>query len=322
MTTQPIHLQASIPSDLCGERIDKVLAILFPQYSRQRLNTWLKSQQIKVDGKYLKSKEKVKGGELVEINTTLTDETTLLPEDIPLDILYEDDALMILNKPTGLVVHPGAGNHEHTLVNALLFYNKALTHLPRAGLIHRIDKDTTGLLLIAKRLDCYQQLVQLMQNKQIQRHYFALVNGRIITGDTIDKPIGRHPKHRTKMAINEKGKPAITHYRVMKHFERHTLLDVSLDTGRTHQIRVHMASLKHPLVGDKSYGARTIIPKEASQALIDCLQHFDRQALHAYRLVLPHPQTNETISIEAPMPQDLSLLIALLEDHDESDVTD
>lgn len=322
MTKQTLSLQAVIPEALYGERIDKVLAILFPDYSRERLNAWLKSEQITVDGAYLKSKTKVKGGETININAMIVDETTLSPEDIPLNIIHEDDDLLIVNKPAGLVVHPGAGHHEHTLVNALLHHDSKLSTLPRAGLIHRIDKDTTGLLLIAKRLESYNQLVQAMQSKAIKRQYYALVNGKIISGDTIDKPIARDPRHRTKMAIQENGKHAITHYRVLKSYAHHTLLDVTLETGRTHQIRVHMTSINHSLVGDKTYAARTKRPKGASDILVKALQQFGRQALHAYQLALSHPITHETMSFLAPMPDDFNSLLTLLDDHDQCYSTD
>jgi 23S rRNA pseudouridine1911/1915/1917 synthase len=318
MTDKPILLNAIVPNELCGERIDKVLATLFPDYSRQRLNNWLKEKHITVDGKHLKSKDKVKGGEAIEVSASLQDETLVLPEKLPLDIVYEDTALIILNKEAGRVVHPGAGHHEHTLVNALLFHDSALSLLPRAGLIHRIDKDTTGLLIIAKTLESYHALVKAMQARDIHRHYYALVNGTLVSGGVIETNMGRDPKNRIKMAVTREGKHAITHYKIKRKFTRHTLLDITLETGRTHQIRTHMAHIRHPIVGDVTYGNQVLCPKGASDKLQAALKIFKRQALHAYQLSLNHPITHEEIKVSAPIPKDYESLLTLLEEHEEN----
>jgi len=231
------------------------------------------------------------------------------PQDIPLNIIHEDEALLVINKPAGLVVHPAPGNPDRTLVNALLHYCPALAELPRAGIIHRIDKDTTGLMVVAKTLTAHTQLVQQLQAREIKREYLALVKGEMISGSSIDQPIGRHPSQRTKMAVVGKGKPAITHYRIKQRFGHYTLLHVQLETGRTHQIRVHLAYIHHPIVGDPTYGGRLQFPKDISEDLQQTLTHFKRQALHAWRLTLDHPVSKQQLSFQAEPPADFVKLI-------------
>jgi len=309
----PIQLAATISDTLAGMRLDQALAQLFPEHSRSRIQLWIKEAQVLVDGKPLKTKDKVWGGEQVLIQALLP--SVDLPwqaQPIALDIVFEDAELMVINKPPGIVVHPAAGNWEGTLVNALLHHAPELAKLPRAGLIHRLDKDTSGLLMIAKTLTAHTSLTKQLQQRTVKREYLALANGQIIAGATIDAPIDRHPRQRKLMAISETGKPAVTHYRVEERFRAHTLLKVNLETGRTHQIRVHMASIHHPLLGDMSYGGRLQLPKGASPALIETLRQFKRQALHARTLGLVHPITGEYQEWSTPIPTDMQHLLTLL----------
>lgn len=307
-----------VPIELQGKRIDVVLAQLFPQFSRSQLSQWLKQGIIRVNQKDSKPKDKISGGETISYPNPwpnyYEDKQQDQPEDIPLSIVYEDSAILVINKPRHLVVHPGAGNREHTLVNALLHYHPPLSNLPRAGIIHRIDKDTTGLLLVAKDLLSYNYLIQQMQQRAIQRHYIALVAGNIVTGGTIDTCFGRHPHNRLKMAVKDAGKSAITHYRVTKRYQGFfTLLDVSLETGRTHQIRVHMAHIDHPIIGDPLYGKRPKLPKDIPQELANAITNFRYQALHAAKLTLIHPTHHEILTFTADMPDDLHYLLDSLD---------
>jgi 23S rRNA pseudouridine1911/1915/1917 synthase len=311
------HKQQEVPDALSGQRLDQVLAELFPDYSRSRLQAWLKSGWITLDGRDAKAKEKVFGGELIEF----AEQTALdsLPTErwdaqpIPLDVVYEDDSLLVINKPKGLVVHPGAGNLDGTLVNALLNHAPVLEQLPRAGIIHRLDKDTTGLLVIAKTFKAHTSLVEQLQAREFEREYRALINGVVTGGGTVNEPIGRHPTQRTRQAVVHNGKPAVTHYRLLKRYRGHCLLRVNLETGRTHQIRVHMAHLRHPLVGDATYGGRLRIPKGCIDELAAALRGFKRQALHAARLGFIHPETGEHIAWEVAVPKDMQDLIDVLE---------
>lgn len=310
----------SVPTELQGKRIDIVLAQLFPQFSRSQLSQWLKQGIIQVNQKNIKSKDKMQGGETISYPEPwpnyYEDNQLDQPEDIPLSIVYEDPYILIINKPRNLVVHPGAGNREHTLVNALLHHYPCLGSLPRAGIIHRIDKDTTGLLLIAKDLPSYNFLSQQMQQRAIHRHYIALVAGDIIAGGTIDTFFGRHSHNRLKMAVKDAGKSAITHYRVTKHYQGFfTLLDISLETGRTHQIRVHMAHIEHPIIGDPLYGKRPKLPKDIPQDLCDTIINFRYQALHAAKLTLMHPTHHEILTFTADMPDDLQYLLHSLDNY-------
>jgi len=312
MKTQKITETLFIPEKMAGLRIDQALAQLFPQYSRSRLKEWLESGNITVNGEKLKPKNKIKGKEIIKLEAKLNEIIDHEPEDIQLTIVYEDDELIIINKPVGMVVHPAAGNHQGTLLNALLHHAPVLAQLPRAGIIHRLDKDTSGLLVIAKTLEAYTDLVKQLQNREISREYLAIISGALISGGTIDKPIGRDPRHRTKMAVNENGKPAITHYRILERFKDFTLVTVKLETGRTHQIRVHMAYIHHPIVGDQTYAGRLKFPKGASDVLCDQLKTFKRQALHAYKLGFEHPTQKTWMEWEAKIPNDIEQLITLL----------
>lgn len=307
-----IHLTMIIPETFRGLRLDQALAEIWPEYSRNRLQEWIKNKQVLVDSTIWRTRDKVNGGETVEINAEIDIETSWQPQSIALNIVYEDAELLIINKPAGMVVHPGAGNHDNTLVNALLHYAPELAQLPRAGIIHRIDKDTSGLLVVPRTLTAHTHLVTQIQNRTIKREYEAIVNGLFISGGTVNAPIGRHPIHRKRMAVTEGGKNAVTHYRVIERFTAHTHIKVLLETGRTHQIRVHMAHLKHPLLGDYVYNSRLCLPPKASSELINALQHFKRQALHAKCLGFIHPQTLEPVQWEVDLPDDMQQMLLLL----------
>lgn len=264
-----------------------------------------------VDGRVLRPRDRVEGGELVELDSEPEVVSTCLAEDLPLEIVFEDESVIVINKPAGLVVHPAAGNWQGTLQNALLHHDPQLAALPRAGLVHRIDKDTTGLLVVARTLAAHKSLVDQLQARTIKREYLAIVHGVMTAGGTIDEPIGRHSVDRKKYAVHSNGKSAVTHYRVSERMTQHTLVRVNLETGRTHQIRVHMAHVRFPLVGDPVYGGRSRIPRGCSESMIVRLQKFRRQALHAARLVLQHPGRGESCEWSIDMPQDMS---GLLED--------
>lgn len=299
-----------IPADYHGQRVDVVLAQLFPDFSRSQLTTWLKEGAITLDQRSCKPKEKVYGGERIELRITFTAKNAELKgEDIPLDIVFEDEHLLVVNKPAGLVAHPGAGNSEHTLVNALLYHAPCLQNLPRAGIVHRLDKDTTGLLIVAKTLIAYTSLVRQMQAREIQRHYLALVHGHVIGGGTIDTFYGRHPRNRLKMAVCTHGRQAITQFTVEKQYHYFTLLNVSLMTGRTHQIRVHMAHLNHPVVGDPLYGGQARVPAGITDDVRQTIKQFKRQALHARTLSFAHPHSQTMLTFTAPLPDDFQLLL-------------
>ncbi len=308
-------LTAIVPDELAGMRLDQCLAELFPDYSRSKLQTWVKSGRVVVDGRTLKAKDKLLGGEEIRLDAEAEVVLESEAEAIPLDIVYEDEALLIINKPAGLVVHPAAGNWHGTLVNALLNHDPSLNTLPRAGIVHRLDKDTSGLLMVAKTLQAHHNLTEQLQERSINREYLALVKGWMTAGGTIDEPIGRHPVDRKRNAVREDGKPALTHYRLERRFKRHTLVRVKLETGRTHQIRVHMAHINYPLVGDQVYGGRFQMPAGCSEKLAQALRGFKRQALHAAKLGLTHPVTGEYLEWEQPIPEDmLQLLTVLAED--------
>lgn len=310
----PQHQQiiSKVPPEMDGQRLDQVVASLCPQYSRSQLQKWIKAGHIRVDNKVLKPKERLTGGEEVVIDAVLEPQTEFDAEAIPLDMVYEDDAIMVLNKPAGLVVHPAAGNWSGTLVNALLHYNPALEMLPRAGIVHRLDKDTTGLMVVAKTLEAHTALVAALQERDVSREYLALVHGNVVAGSTIEANIGRHPVDRKRQAVTEGGKEAITHYRIEERFTHHTLLRVSLETGRTHQIRVHLSHKHMPIVGDQVYGGRPRFPAGASETVRQAVQQFPRQALHATRLGLHHPTTGEFMQWEAGVPDDMATLLSTL----------
>ncbi len=310
--TEDIQRSARIPASAAGRRLDQVLAELFPDFSRSRLQQWVKAGDVLLDGEVVAARYKVAGGERVDIGARLPAESDVQPQAIPLDIRYQDEHLLVINKPAGLVVHPAAGNPDGTLQNALLHYDAGLAALPRAGIVHRLDKDTSGLMVVARTLMAHKSLVGQLQARQVHREYLALVQGEVTAGDSVDAPIGRHPRDRLRMAVVPSGKPAITHYRVLERFPAYTLLQVRLETGRTHQIRVHMASIHHPLVGDPLYGGRLRLPRGASSRLQAALGGFRRQALHARRLEFHHPASDELVGWEVDMPDDLAALLNVL----------
>ena len=314
-----VSLSAEVPVEYAGMRLDQAAAQLFGDYSRERLKDWIRDGRLTVDGRAGKPKDKMVGGENLALQAELEVETPALPQDIPLHILYEDEHLLVVDKPAGLVVHPGAGNPDGTLLNALLHHFSDLNLLPRAGIVHRIDKDTSGLLVVAKTLPAQTALTAQLAEKSVYREYEAVVTGVMTGGGTVDAPIDRHSTDRTRMAVvnrrhdeDLRGREAVTHYRVITRFRGHTHVRVQLETGRTHQIRVHMAHAGHPLVGDPVYGGRPRLPKGGSEDMIRAVQNFPRQALHARRLGLVHPATGEEMSWESPLPADMLALLAVL----------
>jgi len=306
------QLEKQIPDELAGQRLDQALAKMFPEYSRSRLKAWILAGHVSVDGQHPKPRAAVEGGERVIVMAREEISVSSEPEAIELDIAWEDEALLIVRKPAGLVVHPGAGNLRGTLMNGLLHYAPDLANVPRAGIIHRLDKGTSGLLLVAKTLESHTALVRLLAEHEISRHYLAVCTGVLTGGGTIDAPIARHPVDRLRMSVRENGKPAVTHYRVNERFRSHTFVRVQLETGRTHQIRVHFAWRRHPLVGDPVYGGRLGVPSGASDELVRALRGFPRQALHAARLALKHPGSGESLDVECPLPDDFQALLAAL----------
>ena len=312
MTIQIKQLCAQIEPEQSGQRLDQALAQLFPDYSRSRLQQWVKEGLVKVDGRACRSRDKVLGGEKVELEARLEEQVECNPQSIPLDLVFEDEHLLVINKPAGLVVHPAVGNRDGTLQNALLNHDPNLIQLPRAGIVHRLDKETSGLLVVARTPMAHKTLVEQLQAREVKREYRAVAKGVLVAGGTVDAPIGRHPVHRVKQAVVPGGKPAITHYRVLERFAHHSYLRVNLETGRTHQIRVHMAHIKHALVGDPVYGGRLQMPAGASPELQQALRKFRRQALHARRLGLNHPATGDWVEWEVPVPQDMAELLEVL----------
>ena len=307
------RLTAIIPPDFAGLRFDQALARVFPDYSRTILKNWLLAGCITRDGQPGRPRDAVTGGEHVEVMVLPAPPAADEPQAIQLDVLYKDPSLVVVNKPAGLVVHPGAGNRSGTLLNALLHLDADLAALPRAGIVHRLDKNTSGLMVVARTLPAHTSLVRQIQAREVRRQYHAVVNHVLISGGTIDSPIGRHPVHRTKMAVVANGKDAITHYRVLRRFRAHSLVEVTLQTGRTHQIRVHMAALGYPLVGDTCYGGGSSVKRGLTPALRAALRAFGRQALHAETLQLRHPVSSESMLWQAPLPADLSELLATLQ---------
>lgn len=302
-----------VPLAAAGQRLDQLLAELCPDYSRSRLQHWIKAGRVLVDGRSCRPREKLQGGERVEVHPAVEPQLFDQGESMPLEILYEDPVLLVVNKPAGLVMHPAAGNPRGTLLNGLLAHHPPLAQIPRAGIVHRLDKQTSGLLVVAKTLPAQHALVKQLQARRVKREYRALVQGVMTAGGTVDAPIGRHPVNRVRMAVIVSGKPAVTHYRVLRRFCAHTEVRVELETGRTHQIRVHMAHIRFPLLGDPLYGGRLQLPTGASDHLRDTLRGFRRQALHAIRLTLQHPTSGETLTWEAPLPADMQGLLAALE---------
>jgi 23S rRNA pseudouridine1911/1915/1917 synthase len=301
-----------VPTEAAGARLDRVLADMFPQFSRSRLQAWLREGRILVDGHTAKPRRPVAGGETVDVDVTVPTARPDTAEALPLDVVFEDPALIVVNKPAGLVVHPAVGNRAGTLLNGLLYYAPELAGLPRAGIVHRLDKDTTGLMAVARSLEAHKSLVDQLQARTVGRGYTAVVQGCPVAGGTVEEPIGRHPKDLKRMAVVAAGKPAITHYRLGTRFRSQSQLSVRLETGRTHQIRVHMAHIGHPLVGDRTYGGRPRVPAGADAEVVEALQGFSRQALHAGTLELDHPRSGERMSWTAPIPDDMTQLIDLL----------
>ncbi len=301
------QLTGQVPESASGLRLDRALAQLFPEFSRNRLKAWILAGQVQVGGQQRRPKDMVYAGEIVHIEVTVDDEPGLEAEAMDLAILYQDEHLLVVNKPAGLVVHPGAGNPRGTLVNGLLHYDPTLFDLPRAGLIHRLDKDTSGVLVIARTLEAHTRLTAAMQSREIERSYLAVCAGRLSGGGTIDEPIGRHDGDRTRMTVRTGGRNAVTHYSLLERYRGNTLVAVKLETGRTHQIRVHFAHMGHPLVGDRAYG-RPTFPRGASPELLAALKSFDRQALHAHKLRFAHPVTAAPVEVSTRPPADFRAL--------------
>ncbi|EMT6575143.1 MULTISPECIES: 23S rRNA pseudouridine(1911/1915/1917) synthase RluD [Providencia] len=310
---QQVQLSATIAESQLGQRLDQALAELFPDYSRSRIKEWILADRVQVNGKVInKPKEKVFGSEQILIDALIEEDNRWEPQDIPLNVIYEDEDILIINKPRDLVVHPGAGNPDGTILNALLYRYPEIADVPRAGIVHRLDKDTTGLMVVAKTVPAQTHLVEALQRREITREYEAVAVGRMTAGGMVEEPISRHPTKRTHMAVHPMGKLAITHYRVMEHFRAHTRLRLRLETGRTHQIRVHMAHINHPLIGDPLYGGRPRPLKGATEEFLEVMRNFDRQALHATMLRLYHPISGIQMEWHAPLPDDMVKLIEAL----------
>ncbi|CAM4422688.1 23S rRNA pseudouridine(1911/1915/1917) synthase RluD [Vibrio agarivorans] len=310
---QQIELTQTVQDSQLGQRLDQAIAEMFTDFSRSRLKEWLLAGKVSMDGQVVtKPRTKVMGGEVIVLQAELEDEERWEAQDIPLNIVYEDDDIMVINKPRDFVVHPGAGTPDGTVLNALLHHYPDIAEVPRAGIVHRLDKDTTGLMVVAKTVRSQTRLVRALQKRKITREYEAIAIGRMTAGGRVEEPIGRHSTKRTLMAVTPTGKPAVTHYRVAEHFREHTRIRLRLETGRTHQIRVHMAYLQHPLLGDIAYGGRARIPREASAELTDMIRQFDRQALHAAMLRFEHPVTGEEVEFHAPIPDDMVVMTEAL----------
>ncbi len=315
-----LRLEARIPPELAGRRLDRALVELFPDYSRSRLGQWIREGQVRVDGQPRRApSHRIAGGEMVELEPRQEPNREWRAQEIPLRILHEDEAILVIDKPAGLVVHPAAGNPDGTLLNALLHHAPELEAVPRAGIVHRLDKQTSGLLVVARTVTSHIRLVEQLQARTVKREYRAVVNGVMIAGGTVDAPIGRHRVDRKRMAVSGQGKPAITHYRVAQRFAAHTLLKVWLESGRTHQIRVHMAHIRHPLVGDPVYGGRLRIPAGCGDRLAGILRGFRRQALHAARLGLTHPASGKQMEWQMPLPEDMARLVEAMREDQRAD---
>lgn len=313
MTT--VRHEATVPVAAAGRRFDQSLAEMFPDYSRSRLTGWIKEGKVTLDGAVVAPRHLVRGNERVVLEAELEAEVDAQPEAIALSILHEDADLMVIDKPVGLVVHPGAGNPAGTMLNALLHHDPALAEIPRGGIVHRLDKDTSGLMVVAKTLAAQTALVGMLSRHEVHRQYEAVVLGTLVAGGTVDEAIGRHQHDRLKQGVRDVemgGKEAVTHYRVRERFRAHTVLQCNLETGRTHQIRVHLSHIGHPLVGDPLYGNGLRLPRGASQSLIDALRDFRRQALHAEKLAFEHPVTGDYLAFESPRPADQEALLEAL----------
>lgn len=314
-------LRAEVDADLVGWRLDQALAALFPDYSRSRIQVWIREGRVTVDGKVRAQRHKVSEGERLVLRAVEETQIECVPQAMPLRILFEDEHLLVIDKAAGLVVHPAAGNPDGTLQNGLLYHDSSLARLPRAGIVHRLDKDTSGLMVVARSEPAYQRLVEALARREIHREYRALVVGRLRAPASVDQPIGRHPTVRTRMAVNPLGKPAVTHYEPIEAFHEHTLLRVCLETGRTHQIRVHMVHIRHPVFGDPVYGGRLQLPSGADEDLKVLMRGFGRQALHARRLILRHPVDECELCFDAPIPRDMGQLLGALRCHREAQET-
>ena len=310
--SESVHHRLTIPAEAAGQRLDQVLAELLEGYSRTRIKEWIDAGQVLVNGSRLRPRDKVLGGENVEISATLPDVVEVAPEQIELNIVHQDKHVLVINKPAGLVVHPGAGNAAGTLQNALLHFDPKLAQVPRAGIVHRLDKDTSGLMVVARTVEAHTALVSAIEAREVEREYEAVCVGVMTGGGVVDAPIGRHPVDRLKMAVREDGREAVTHYRVLQRFRGHTHVRLKLESGRTHQIRVHMMHIHYPLVGDRVYGGRMLLPKGAAPVLIEALRGFRRQALHAARLSFEHPISGKPIANDAPLPADMVELLGVL----------
>ena len=310
-----------VPEGLDGERLDLAAAALLPEYSRSRLQQWIKQGSLRFEGQVKRARDKVFAGGVISLDGHFSDEVIWQPQSIDLDIVSEDSSIIVVNKPMGMVVHPAAGHQDGTLVNALLNHSPALAKIPRAGIVHRLDKDTTGLLVVAKTLESHKSLVAQIQSKTIDRQYCALCVGVMTGGGTVNEQIGRHPRNRKKMSVVQRGgKSSVTHYRVTHRFKHFTQISVSLETGRTHQIRVHMSYIGYPILGDKTYGGKASYISGTSQRLIDMLHPFDRQALHAQKLTFKHPKDERIVSYEAAIPSDFEKLLILLQAEDSANL--
>lgn len=311
-TPERVILRQRVPRELGGWRLDQTAAHLFADYSRARLQTWIRQGLLLVDQRPGKVRDKVAGGEWLVLSIEDAPQGQWQAQALALDIVYEDEVLLVINKPPGLVVHPGAGNPDRTLLNGLLHHCSALENIPRAGIVHRLDKDTSGLLVVAKTLRSHNKLVQQLKQRSVSRHYLCLVYGEVERDGCVEAPVGRHPQVRVRMAVSAGGKPAVSHYRVLERFRGFSYLGVKLETGRTHQIRVHMTHIGHPLVGDPLYRGRCSLPSELSNQLAAALTTFPRQALHAHELAVDHPETGQRLQWQAPLPADITELMALM----------
>jgi 23S rRNA pseudouridine1911/1915/1917 synthase len=307
-----LELSLTLPGCPGGQRLDQALALALPQYSRSRLASWIKDGSVALDGRPARPRDPVFGGEQVVLRARAVSDERVSAERMPLVVRHRDAHVFVIDKPAGLVVHPGAGNRAHTLQNGLLALDPQLAQVPRAGIVHRIDKDTSGLLVVARTLEAHAALVAALREHHVQREYVALCVGSLTGGGTVEKPIGRHRTDRLRMAVRADGRAAVTHYRIEERFARHTLLRVMLETGRTHQIRVHLAHIGHPLVGDPLYGGRRQLVAGLAPAERDALAAFRRQALHAAKLEFAHPVTGKSIAVQSPLPEDLTALLTVL----------
>jgi len=309
-------LKIIIPERMTGQRLDVALSEMLPDYSRSKITAWIKSGEALINHKPFKPKDKVNGSEMVELTISQKQNNDWVGEDIPLNVIFEDEDIIVLNKAVGLVTHPGAGNWSGTLANALLHYEPKLATLDRAGIVHRLDKNTSGLMVVARNEKSQKNLVEQLQTHSVSREYSAIVYGHMVSGGTIDKPIGRDTKDRVKQTVSSNGKEAVTHYRVIDRYQNHTHVKVILETGRTHQIRVHLSHIGYPLIGDSMYGGKVRFPRKADAILKKALVNFKRQALHSRKLTLAHPISGELMSWKAPLPEDMLALLDVLNDYD------